>query len=42
MPAPYGPNAYQVKVMTRGQLTERQNPFLSPCNPVIEDYEDLL
>jgi len=42
MPAPYGPNAYRVKVMTRGQLTEHHDPFLSPCNPVIEDYEDLL
>jgi hypothetical protein len=39
MPAPY---AYRVKVMARGQITEHPDPFLSPCNPVIEDYEDLL
>ncbi len=42
MPAPYGPNAFRVKVMARGQITELPDPFLSPCNPVIEDYEDLL
>ena len=37
MPNPPGPNAFRVRVMARGKLTERQDPFLSPCNPVIED-----
>lgn len=34
---PPGPNAYRVRVLARGQITEREDPFLSPCNPVIED-----
>jgi hypothetical protein len=41
MPAPYGPNAYRVKVMARGQITERYDPFLSPIDPVVEDNGDL-
>ena len=32
-----GPNAYRVRVMARGVLTERVDPFLSPVNPTIED-----
>lgn len=35
--APPGPNAYRVRVLARGRITEREDPFLSPCNPVIED-----
>lgn len=34
---PPGPNAFRVRVMARGQLVDRDDPFLSPCNPVIED-----
>ncbi len=30
-------NAFRVRVMARGQITERTDPFLSPANPVIED-----
>lgn len=37
MPAPTGPNAFRVRVLARGKATERPDPFLSPCNPVIED-----
>jgi hypothetical protein len=37
MPKPPGPNAFRVRVMARGKITEHQDPFLSPCNPVIED-----
>jgi hypothetical protein len=37
MPDPPGPNAFRVRVLARGKLTEHQDPFLSPCNPVIED-----
>lgn len=37
MPDPPGPNAFRVRVMARGKISERQDPFLSPCNPVIED-----
>jgi hypothetical protein len=37
MPDPPGPNAFRVRVMARGKVSERQDPFLSPCNPVIED-----
>ena len=32
-----GPNSFRVRVLARGVLTERGDPFLSPCNPVIED-----
>lgn len=34
---PPGPNAYRVRVLARGRITEREDPFLSPCNPVVED-----
>ena len=34
---PGGPNAFRVRVMARGRLTTRQDPFLSPVQPVIED-----
>lgn len=37
MPDPPGPNAFRVRVLARGSITERADPFLSPCNPVIED-----
>ena len=36
-PDPPGPNAFRVRVLARGKISERQDPFLSPCNPVIED-----
>ena len=32
-----GPNAYRVRVVARGRVTERADPFLSPCRPTIED-----
>jgi len=32
-----GPNAFKVTVIARGTAAERFDPFLSPCNPVIED-----
>ncbi len=41
MPEPYGPNAFRVRLMARGKITELPDPFLSPCNPVIEDNGDL-
>lgn len=31
MPDPPGPNAFRVRVMAAGTLTERQDPFLSPA-----------
>lgn len=34
---PPGPNAYKVTVLARGVLSVREDPFLSPCNPVVED-----
>jgi hypothetical protein len=37
MPDPHGPNAFRVKVVARGKITEHLDPFLSPCDPVIED-----
>jgi len=37
MPDPPGPNAFRVRVLARGRIVERPDPFLSPCNPVIED-----
>jgi hypothetical protein len=37
MPDPPGPNAFRVRVMARGKVIEHPDPFLSPCNPVIED-----
>jgi hypothetical protein len=30
-------NAFRVRTMARGRLTERTDPLLSPANPVIED-----
>ncbi|EWM10537.1 Imm7 family immunity protein [Kutzneria sp. 744] len=32
-----GVNAFRVRVMARGEIHTRLDPFLSPCNPVIED-----
>jgi hypothetical protein len=37
MPPPIGPNAFRVRVIARGQVTEHADPFLSPCRPTIED-----
>jgi Immunity protein 7 len=37
MPFPPGPDAFRVRCMARGQILTRLDPFLSPCNPVIED-----
>jgi immunity protein 7 of polymorphic toxin system len=37
LPAPPGPGAFRVRVLARGELTERLDPFLSPVRPVIED-----
>jgi len=37
MPGPAGPGAFRVRVLARGTIAERPDPFLSPCNPVIED-----
>ncbi|WP_328443023.1 Imm7 family immunity protein [Amycolatopsis sp. NBC_00438] len=34
---PPGPGAFRVRVMARGRLVTRLDPFLSPVNPVIED-----
>ncbi|BCM69223.1 Imm7 family immunity protein [Streptomyces tricolor] len=34
---PNADNAFRVRVMRRGVVEERLDPFLSPCNPVIED-----
>jgi len=34
-------NCFRVYVLARGKLQERDDPFLSPCVPVIEDeYKD--
>ena len=41
MPDPPGPNAFRVRVLARGRIVERPDPFLSPCNPVIEDLQKL-
>jgi hypothetical protein len=35
--APPGPNAFRVRVLARGRVSERDDPFLSPCVPTIED-----
>lgn len=32
-----GPNAYRVRRLARGQLEEHGDPFLSPCQPTIEE-----
>jgi Immunity protein 7 len=37
MPHTPGPNGFRVRVISRGVITEASDPFLSPCNPVIED-----
>lgn len=37
MPDPPGSNAFRVRVVARGSVTEHSDPFLSPCNPIIED-----
>lgn len=41
MPVPPGPNAFRVRVIARGRIEERLDPFLSPCIPVIEDGEPI-
>jgi hypothetical protein len=35
-----GPNNFQVKVMSRGEVVTRFDPFLSPFFPVVEDFYD--
>jgi hypothetical protein len=37
MDQPPGPGAFRVRVMARGEVQDRLDPFLSPCRPVIED-----
>ncbi|MBP0458113.1 Imm7 family immunity protein [Streptomyces montanisoli] len=37
MPEPPGQGAFRVKVMARGKVDIRLDPFLSPVRPVIED-----
>uniref|UniRef100_UPI001E350C22 Imm7 family immunity protein n=1 Tax=Amycolatopsis bullii TaxID=941987 RepID=UPI001E350C22 len=37
MDSPPGPGAFRVRVMSRGALHLRLDPFLSPVHPVIED-----
>ncbi|MBO0805595.1 MAG: hypothetical protein J2P25_21275 [Nocardiopsaceae bacterium] len=37
MPDPPGPNGFRVRTLARGKILEHADPFLSPCNPVIED-----
>ena len=34
---PPGPGAFRVRVMARGSVVTRLDPFLSPVNPAIED-----
>jgi Immunity protein 7 len=34
---PPGVNAYEVRVIRRGVIEVRDDLFVSPCNPVIED-----
>jgi hypothetical protein len=34
---PPGPNAHKVTVLARGVFHVREDSFLSPCNPVVED-----
>lgn len=34
---PDADNAFRVRVLRRGRVEERLDPFLSPCNPAIED-----
>lgn len=37
LPTPPGPGAFRVRVLARGELTVRLDPFLSPTRPAIED-----
>lgn len=37
LPVPPGRGGFQVRVLARGELTVRLDPFLSPVRPVIED-----
>ncbi|MGH3852033.1 MAG: Imm7 family immunity protein [Pseudonocardiaceae bacterium] len=37
MPNPPDPTEFRVRVLARGQVSERKDPFLSPCRPTIED-----
>lgn len=37
MPIPPGPNAFRTRVLARGVISERADPFLTPINPTIED-----
>ncbi len=37
MDIPPGQGAFRVRVMARGELQDRLDPFLSPVRPVIED-----
>lgn len=37
MPDPPGDNAFRVSVMRRGQISQDDDPFLSPCIPLIDD-----
>ncbi|MBM7773969.1 hypothetical protein JOD54_004173 [Actinokineospora baliensis] len=34
---PPGSNAFRVWAVARGEISYREDPFLSPCNPIIED-----
>ncbi|SEP53765.1 Imm7 family immunity protein [Amycolatopsis saalfeldensis] len=37
MESPPGQGGYRVRVMARGEITVRLDPFLSPVQPVVED-----
>jgi hypothetical protein len=37
MDKPPGPGVFRVRVMARGEVQVRLDPFLSPCQPVIEE-----
>uniref|UniRef100_A0AAU3H4K5 Immunity 7 family protein n=1 Tax=Streptomyces sp. NBC_01401 TaxID=2903854 RepID=A0AAU3H4K5_9ACTN len=37
MDVPPGPGSFRVRVMARGRVTVRKDPFLSPVQPIIED-----
>jgi hypothetical protein len=37
MPVPPGPNAFRVRVLARGRISLRLDPFLSPTIPTTED-----
>jgi Immunity protein 7 len=34
---PPGPNAFKVRVVRRGVITQVADPFFSPVNPIVED-----